>query len=241
MSPSPRADKRPWALALARRYARFKAGRALDGVRVDGLEQARRLGRETPLLIAANHVSFWDAFLMVLLDEALETDGYVLMDRASLERLPFMGPLGALPLDRSQATTALRDLDEAASLLDRPGRALWIYPQGDQRPHHLRPLCFKRGVQRLAERASAPVLPVALAYHFADAPEPAARVRIGAPLEPSAPDLTLRLEAQVADMLDGLDAAFLTRAPPERLLTPARSRSPERGLGARLLGGRTQS
>lgn len=238
MSPSPRSTKRPWLLALARRYARWRARRSLAGVRADGLEEVVALARRSPLILAPNHVSFWDAFLMVLVDETLGTDGYVLMDRGNLERLRFFGLLGALPLDRSSPEAAARDLEAVAALLCRPGRAVWIYPQGHHRPHHLRPLGFKRGVCRLAALSGAPVVPVAFAYHFRDEPQPEARVRLGAPIAASEPALRERLEARVAEMLSALDADFVARAPAERMLAPARGRSFERGLGARLLGGR---
>lgn len=238
MRTSPRGERRPWAVWLARRYTHYKAARALDGVRATGLAAAKARAAEGPLVIAANHVSFWDAFVMVLLDEALGTDGYVLMDKRSLDRLPFMGALGALPLDRSSRETAEADLAAAAALLDRPGRAVWIYPQGRQRPHHVRPLGYRRGVERLARASGAAVLPLALAYPFGDPPQPEAHARFGTPLDPKAPDLAAHIEAETASLLDAVDAAFLAGAPPERLLSRARGKSPEGGLGARLLGAR---
>jgi 1-acyl-sn-glycerol-3-phosphate acyltransferase len=230
--------KRPWALALARRYARFKGVRAFDGVHVDGLERARALLMEGPVLFAANHVCFWDAFVMVLVDEALHADGYVVMDRQNLARLSFFRALGALPLDRDSFVHARRDLERAVDVLNAKRRCLWIFPQGEQRPSHLRPLGFKPGVRLLAKRAQVPVVPVALSYVWHESPQPRVHVRFG-PAVPAhdvdARDLHRVLEERVTVELDAIDRAFLDKTPPESLLLAGRSSSPESGFGARML------
>ena len=79
--PPPRS---PWFLALARRYARRRLARGLDGFFADGLEAARAAVRARPVVLAANHVGWWDSFLVVALDEALGTEGYALMDAGSV-------------------------------------------------------------------------------------------------------------------------------------------------------------
>jgi len=141
--------RRPWVLSIARWYAHRRMARAFDGVFVAGLEQARELATREPLVIAMNHVSWWDPFVVVLVDAALGAESYCLMDAENLERLPFFGWLGAVPLRRLEPRLALADLKQHAALLDRPGRVVWIFPQGEQRPAHLRPLGLQRGVSVL--------------------------------------------------------------------------------------------
>ena len=229
----PATARRPWFLALARRYVRRTLARRMDGVHVGGLDEARALAARGPVLFAPNHVAWWDPLLLVALDEALGTEGYALMDTANLRKLPFFGWLGAVPLQRGSAR---EDLAVAAALADRPRRALWIFPQGRQRPAHLQPLDLKPGVAVLARLAQAPVVPVSLAYPFRDAPEPAAAVVFGEPLDPGRVDLLEALEARIVAGLQRIDR-FAEGDEALDTLIAGRGRSPQGGLGSRLLGG----
>ena len=236
-TPTTASLRRPWFLAMVRRYVRRTLARRMDGVHVAGLEQTRALAARGPLVLAPNHVAWWDPFLLVALDEALGTEGYALMDAANLRKLPFFGWLGAVPLDRSSPGAAGAGLRDAAARADRPGRALWLFPQGRQRPAHLRPLGLKPGIVTLARLADAPVVPVSLAYPFREAPEPAAAIVFGEPLLPGRSDLLSTLEQRIVAGLERIDH-FAEGAQTMDTLIDSRSRSPQHGLGARLLGGR---
>ena len=83
--------RRPWFLHLARRYVRRRMRGAFDGVYVAGLAAARERAARRPLIFAMNHVAWWDAFVVVTIDEALDTESYCLMDTENLVRLPFFG------------------------------------------------------------------------------------------------------------------------------------------------------
>ncbi len=225
MNPGHRRRRR--FVQLGRRYVRRTLARSLDGVYVAGLEAARRVARERPVILAANHVAWWDSFLVVALDEALGTEGYALMDAASVQQMPYFAWLGALPLNRAAPRPVLR---EAAALLDRPLRAVWIFPSGEHRPAHLRPLGFQAGVRLLTRLApQAAVLPVAIQYAFAENSTPAAWVDIGAPV--SGEDL----EAAVETGLARIDSALIGNASAFALLVQAKKRRPDQGLGARVL------
>jgi 1-acyl-sn-glycerol-3-phosphate acyltransferase len=249
---SPTRYKRPWFLSLVRGYARRAIARRFDGLFVDGLAETARLVGDRPVLFCANHVSWWDAFVLVLLDEALGADGYALMDDANLARLPFFRAVGALPIARKNGgATARRQLDDAVRTLDRPGRALWIFPQGRQRAAHLRPLGFKHGLRLIAGRAQqagAVVVPVGLAFPWRQAPAPSVVVRFGAPVDPATTardELTAHVEARVATLLDEIDAVVDAGAPDGgdppasslgHALVAPRVANAEHGLGSRLLG-----
>jgi 1-acyl-sn-glycerol-3-phosphate acyltransferase len=192
----------PAFLALARPYVRNKLASGLDGVWVAGLESLVAHNREAPLVLAATHVSVWDPLVVVALEERLEhalaglasPHGHALMDRDNLGRLPFFGMVGALPLDRKDRVRGRADLEAARDVITRPGQRLWIFPQGRQRPPHLRPLALKPGVLALA--AGAPVVPVGLSYAFGEREGPACFVAFGPPIA--------RLET-----LDVLEAAMM--------------------------------
>ncbi len=227
-------ERSAWFLGLARPYVRRRLGRGLDGFYAEGVEAAREVARRQPVILAANHVGWWDSFLVVALDEALGTQGYALMDAESVRRLPFFARLGALPLDRGGAASSRAGLRAAAAKLSGPGRALWIFPQGHHRPAHLRPLGFLGGVSLLARMApEAAVIPIAIQYAWGEQPMPAAWAHLGAPLRG---DDAGELERAVEDGLARIDAALAGEAPPFPALVKPRAKG--QGIGARLLGGR---
>lgn len=225
--------KRSWAIGLARAWARWRLPRALDGVWVDGLERARSACAAGPVVFCATHVGFWDGLVLLPVDEALGTDSYALMDAAQLARLPFFSAIGAVPLDRTSSATMRRGLLAAAALLDRPGRALWVFPQGRHRPPHLRPLGLGRGHALLARRTGATVVPVALSYGFRASPSPAAVLSFGQPLVRA--DDVDELEAALVDGLDRADRFIDVGAGPFRELLPSRGSRVDHSLGARVL------
>ena len=237
---NPSAVRTPWFLGVARRYVRRRLAHGLDGLRAAGVERAREAAAAGPVILAANHVSWWDPFLVVALDEALGTEGYALMDAANLAGLPFFARLGAVPLDRSTPARLRAGLRAGAALLDRPGRAVWMFPQGRLRPAHLRPLGLHPGIALLARLApGASVVPVAFQYAFGEHPAPAALAWLGEPIPPriaASPEGTALLEIALEAGLRGIDAVLAGDAPPLPELVPSRLRRPDEGLGSRVLG-----
>jgi 1-acyl-sn-glycerol-3-phosphate acyltransferase len=228
-----RAGLIPW---LIRGYARRRVRRGLDGVYARGLDQARDACAAGPMLVASNHVSWWDPMVLLLIEQALDVQGWGLMRADNLTRLPFFKHTGALPLDLENPRQAVRDLTNAAGVLDGPQKILWIFPQGEQRPMHLRPLGFKPGVSWLARKAGARVLPVSLHVAFDEQPVPRYFVDFGRPMaaaEVGERDGHLGLEAAVIRGLDELDHVGVDDL---TALSASAAQNPERGLGARLLG-----
>ena len=181
--------------------------RGLDGLWVSGLEQTRAALSARPLLFASNHVAWWDSLLLVVLDEALGGLGWAIMDSRNLQKLKFLGWLGALPLDRSSPQRSHECLQSAAALLDRPGRNIWIFPQGRQRPAHLRPLDLKHGVQIMRAANPVDVVAVSIDYVFLERDRPAAMVRFSRPITTGGDDLLPAVEAAMLDGLDRIDSA----------------------------------
>lgn len=169
----------PTARAFFRWYTRRRIATGLDGVFVAGLAEARRLADVGPVILAATHVSWWDGLIAILLDETLGTEGRAWMDAANLERFAFFRWCGAFGVDRHSPGGVRAGLHAAANSLTAPGDALWIFVQGRQRPAHLRPLGLERGVEVVARRSGATVVPVALTFGFREAPVPAAVVEFG--------------------------------------------------------------
>lgn len=242
--------RRPAFLTVARAYSRHRVSRGLDGVWVAGLDETRAVLASRPLIFASNHVAWWDALLLVVIDKALGGLGWAVMDARNLRALPFLGWIGALPLDRSSPERSRECLENSAALLDRPGRAVWIFPQGRQRPAHLRPLDLRHGLEIL--HAGSPgdtpvdVVAVSFDYVFLERDRPAAIIRFSAPIPGAHSAERALLPAVETALLDGLgaiDEAVLVATDGRRarthprdplpgfapLVRPARLRAPGRG------------
>ncbi len=200
--------RKPWLLPWVRRYVDHRLRGAFEAVFVSGLDDARALLEREPAILAANHVAWWDPFVITTLDARLHGSGHALMDAESLRRLWFFGAIGAVPLRRDSGRHALADLGAAAQLLRGPRSALWIFPQGRQRPSHLRPLDVASGVAWLAERSGAATLPVSLSYLYREAAQPAVFAAFGPPVRfASRSDHLAALESRLIEGLDQNDVA----------------------------------
>lgn len=236
----------PVLRALARRYARGRLGREFDGLYVQGLSHARALLQREPVIVAATHVSWWDPLVAIELDALLAGEGYCLMDADNLAHHAYFALVGALPLRRGPLKQSLADMRAAAALLNRPGRALWIFPQGRQRPSRVRPFGLQPGVLWLSRASGARILPLAFTYAYREAPKPAILASFAPPIEAGATSVLVTLEERFATALGRVDR-FLEGAQEdfEAVLPPRTQRQPGvpllgRLLG-RLLGGRARS
>jgi len=233
------APKSRWGRALFRFDARRRLEGAFSRCLVAGLPSLAALLESGPAIVAMNHVSFWDGFLLPCLEHELGADAYCLMDGANLAELSFLRFAGALSLDRTNVHRARADLQRAARVLDRPGRLLFVFPSGEQAPARF-PLRFLSGVSCLAQLARVPVVPAGLAYEFLGDAKPEIRVSIGPAVSLVHQSLAnrRRLQQAVRVELDRIDASLVADG---AAIAPAFAplfRERPRGIptGARLLG-----
>lgn len=169
---------------------------------------------DVPLLLAANHVSWWDPFTLREVQRTLRPASpvFVVMLEAELARRPYfrrMGVHGLEPGSGASLRACIRRLRRR--LRERPDGSVVFFPQGRIWPSFRRPLGFHPGVGLLArELAPLVVLPVALhveplnatrATVFASVAEP---MRVDGALDPA------DVEAAVTGELDAV-LAFLSR------------------------------
>ena len=157
-------------------------------------------------IIAANHHSWWDGYLLWLVKKRTKRRVCLLMEGRQLERFRFFRRWGAV--DRGEVREALRRL--------KRGDLLLIFPEGRLEPPG--PLAnVHRGLSFLATHAQAPVYPLALRVAVRGAQHPEAFVVLGQRLEPHKA-LPQTYKEEVNTLLSGLDT-FIARAeseaPPE--------------------------
>jgi len=174
------ARKSAWFERVFAAYNRNLIARRFEGLRVAGLERLRERPRELPLVLYANHSSWWDGLIAFQIGRACRLDQYAMMEEKQLRAYPLFRRIGAFSVVRERARAAAQSVDYAAGLLRGTPRALWIFPQGETLPNDTRPLKFFGGVAHVIKRAGvADAAPVAMRYEFLDDFKPEAFARIG--------------------------------------------------------------
>jgi len=186
-------------------------------LRVEGIEQLVRAAGAGPVLCVANHSSWWDGLVALVVSQRVPgRDAFALMDARRLAELRFFALAGGIGVELDSARDGALALRHAATVLDRPGRVLWWFPQGRECPSHA-PLVFRPGAARLAGLVpGAAVVPIGIRYRFAGAARPEACVSIGAPLVLGGADRladTAVLERSVTHRLARIDDPAFAGAP----------------------------
>jgi chlorobactene lauroyltransferase len=187
--------------------------RAFNAVLLGGRQHVEALDRRRPIIGFGNHSCWWDGLIEFFLSRALfRFDAFLMMDETQLARYRFFRSIGAFSVNRSSPREAIRSLEYAVGLFDRPNRMLWIYPQGVMRPNDARPLAFEQGVVRIARALpGAQLLPVTHRYEFVREQRPDAFVTFGPALPlPKGEDPKVQarfLETVLTGQLDALRAA----------------------------------
>lgn len=152
------AGPRPGTVRLGRLWSKA----TLWGLRVFAGTHMRITGPipRGPVLVAAKHMSMWDTLALHL---ALEDPGIVL--KRELLSIPFygwyLGKAAAIPIERTGAARALRQMREAAQKVLREGRPVLIFPEGTRRKPGAPPT-YKPGVAGLYTMLEVACVPVAL-------------------------------------------------------------------------------
>ncbi len=168
-----------------------------------------------PLLLVANHLSWWDGFILREVHQRVRPGGslHIVMLEEELRKRPFLrrlGGVGLTPGSPASLRALLRDL--TAQREREPTLAVLFFPQGRIWPSHRRPLGFRGGV-RLLGRALAPVtvLPIGLHMEWGNHMSPTAFVSFSPPSTILGSELSPgELEAAVEGELDAIHA-FLAR------------------------------
>ena len=204
MIPADKSELLTWFLA---RDAESRLRKSFHAWHLRGIERLEEALRAGPVLVVSNHSSWWDPIVLQwMCHRVLRCDAFAMMDAKNLARLPFFRKVGAFGVDLESARDGVRAIRYSAGLLDRPGRLVWVFPQGRETPV-TRPLVFRAGAAAITRLGKAAVVPVAIRYEMGATPLPELWLSVGAPIEGQ--DRAAQ-EAGVARELERIDAALET-------------------------------
>jgi 1-acyl-sn-glycerol-3-phosphate acyltransferase len=177
----------------------------------------RFAGLEGPLVVYANHSSWWDPMVSILLAQTLMPGRrhYAPMEAEALKRYPILGKVGLFPVEMTSPRGANQFLRTGQEIL-RSGGVLWVTPQGRFADPRAWPLAFKPGLGALAQRVpEAILLPLAIEYSFWDERLPEALLHFGQPVKltdgTTTEETTRDLESGLAAAMLALQAASIAR------------------------------
>lgn len=151
----------------------------------DDLLKADPIDETTPIIAFANHASWWDPIVGMLLQQTYFSDRtfYAPIDADALENYRIMSKLGFYGVRMQSFDGASNFLSITKSILETRKVTIWITPEGqfsDVRDHSL-PLM--PGLSHLASRISGVMfVPVAFEYGFWDESRPQIFTRFGTPI-----------------------------------------------------------
>ncbi len=161
-------------------HARSRLQQSFSAVRAEGMDHLRAALAAGPVLIVSNHTSWWDPLVVLYLTEhVLRCDGHAMMDAVNLRRLPFFAMVGAFGVDLENPSDGASAIRYAARLLNAPGRMVWVFPQGRERPVTERPLGFRAGSAEVARVAKCVTVPIGLRYEHRGSERPELWMSIG--------------------------------------------------------------
>lgn len=187
-------------LALFRRYLRWYLPRHVHGVRLSRNGGAPPgLPPEEPLVVYANHPSWWDPLIFLYLSARFwpGRSHYGPIDAAAAERYGFFRRLGFFGVERGTRAGARTFLETSSAILDQPSSALWITPQGTFVDPRDRPVRLEPGLAALARRLGrGTFVPLALEMPFWEEKHPEVLVRFGEPFTVNARDASSNVRSE---------------------------------------------
>lgn len=161
---------------------------------------------EGPLLCYMNHPSWWDGYMVAIINHLVLHNRfahYVMMEEKQLRAYRFFTWSGVFSVDRHNPREAVRSVNYISHVLqERPGRALYMFPQGEITPNDRRPLTIFPGVAHIARRVDRLwMCPVGLRYEFRGEQRPEIFIRFGPIHRPARPVDVASLTEEIGQRL----------------------------------------
>ncbi|MEP6923296.1 MAG: lysophospholipid acyltransferase family protein [Pyrinomonadaceae bacterium] len=175
------AQKSQWFESLFLAYTRNLFWRRFHELKITGLENLRTRDKNLPLVLYANHSSWWDPLVAFVISQNAGLDAFAMMEEKNLRRLKFFRRIGAFSVIRENPREAVKSIRYAVELLkEKPNRAVWVFPQGEIQPNSIRPLKFYNGAAKIIQQTSKCLAaPIAMRYEFLENFKPVAFAHVG--------------------------------------------------------------
>lgn len=174
-------------------------------VRTIHMAGLRRLDEDRPLVMIANHVSWWDGFIVRAVQREVRPHSpfSVIMDRDQYDRRRLFGWIGGVPIEPGSASSTMASIAELRRRATaRPDLTVSFFPQGRIWPSTRRPLGFGRGVELFTRRLRADVLPIGIHLEPLNRVSPSCFVSVGGVLPDHAP--VAEIERAVTGEVDAI-------------------------------------
>ncbi len=171
------------------------------GLDRDGFDP-RQLSSDSPVIVYANHPSWWDPLIAHFLNLQLFSPRqfYAPIDAVALKQYGVFEKLGFYGIDLTSTSGAAAFLKTSTAIVTAPATALWVTPEGRFCDVRDQSAVLMPGLAHLcAKLGSARVIPMSLEYAFWDERLPICAVRFGQPLDTSISPAVSSDDVQAAD------------------------------------------
>jgi 1-acyl-sn-glycerol-3-phosphate acyltransferase len=164
-------------------YNRSLLKRYFHSIKVSGLNSLENRITNLPLIIYANHSSWWDGLIVLEVLSNFNFDNYVMMEEKQLRKLRFFRRIGAFSVVRTNRREAVESIEYSVKILsEKTNRTLLIFPQGEILHNDIRPLRFYNGLAKIIEQSgNCLVCPLIIRYEFLGQFKPEIFITIGEP------------------------------------------------------------
>ncbi|MBN1413547.1 MAG: lysophospholipid acyltransferase family protein [Bacteroidales bacterium] len=142
-----KAHHHPVVYPFFKWYTRWIVSRKFSRVNISGNFQNKNL----PLLLIANHISWWDGFWVSYLNlKAFKRKYYFMMLEKQLKMFPVLNKTGGYSIKKG-SKSILESLQYTAGLLKDPQNAVLVFPQGRIQSIYAASFTFEKGIGKLLE------------------------------------------------------------------------------------------
>lgn len=134
-------------------YLKFIIKKYFSGVNVYGSYIEKNL----PILIIANHISWWDGFWVMYLNmKIFKRKFYFMMLEEQLKKYWYFKYCGGYSIKKN-SKSIIESLKYSIEILSNPKNLLMLFPQGKIESQHKHIIEFEKGVEKIIKQLKNPV------------------------------------------------------------------------------------
>jgi len=175
------ANKSIWFEKLFGVYNRNLLKRNFHSFWVHNFQELKTSDKNIPLIIYANHSSWWDGLILFEILKTNDFESYALMEEKQLSKYRLFRKLGAFSIIRENFRESIKSLNYAVEILSKgKNKTLLIFPQGEIFPNDKRPLEFFNGLSYLITKLDkCTLIPCSVRLEFIQKFKPEIFVKLG--------------------------------------------------------------